>query len=91
MVPPKDVYLPISKPHSVLAVANLLAHNNISQTLLWASKFAAAKIECTFEMGKQTLLGVTFILLMMVPNFKVIHLIITILRYNIDQIWQMKI
>ena len=25
--------------------------------LLWASKFATAKIECSFEMGKQTPLG----------------------------------
>ena len=25
------IYLPISKLHSILAVANLLAHNNISQ------------------------------------------------------------
>ena len=29
--------------------------------LLWASKFATAKIECSFEMGKSTPLGVTFI------------------------------
>ena len=29
MVPPKGVYLPISKLHSILAVANLLAHNNL--------------------------------------------------------------
>ena len=28
---PKSVYLPISKLHSILAVANLLPHNNISQ------------------------------------------------------------
>ena len=28
---PKRVYLPFSKLHSILAVANLLAHNNISQ------------------------------------------------------------
>ena len=28
---PKGVYLPISKLHSILAAANLLAHNNISQ------------------------------------------------------------
>ena len=26
---PKDIYLPISKLHSMLAVANLLAHNNL--------------------------------------------------------------
>ena len=30
-VTPKGVHLPISKLHSILAVANLLAHNNKSQ------------------------------------------------------------
>ena len=50
---PKGVYLPISKLHCILAVANLLAHNNIkisfylqlnslqlksNVTLEWASK-----------------------------------------------------
>ena len=30
-VTPKSAYLPISKLHSILAVANLLAHNNKSQ------------------------------------------------------------
>ena len=30
-VTPKGVYILISKLHSILAVANLLAHNNISQ------------------------------------------------------------
>ena len=30
-VTPKGVYLPIPKLHSILAVANLLAHNNKSQ------------------------------------------------------------
>ena len=30
-VTPKGDYFPISKLHSILAVANLLAHNNISQ------------------------------------------------------------
>ena len=29
--------------------------------LLWVSIFAIAKIECSFEMGKQTPLGVSFI------------------------------
>ena len=37
--------------------------------LLWASKFVTAKIECSFEMGKKTPLGVTFILLLMVPSY----------------------
>ena len=50
---PKGVYLPILKLHSILAVAILLAHNNIANhKLLWASKFATAKIECNIEMGK---------------------------------------
>ena len=31
MLPPKGIYLSISKQHSILAVANLLAHNNKSQ------------------------------------------------------------
>ena len=47
----KDVYLPLSKLHSILAIANLLAHNNIAK-LLCASKFATVKIECSFEMDK---------------------------------------
>ena len=51
MVPPKGVYLPISKLQSTLAVSNLLWYNNMTK-LLWASKFATAKIECSFEMGK---------------------------------------
>ena len=29
MVPPKGVYLPISKLHSILAILNLLAHNSL--------------------------------------------------------------
>ena len=35
--------------------------------LLWASKFVAAKIKCSFEIGKCTPLRVTLILLAMVP------------------------
>ena len=43
----------ISELHSILAVANLLAHVNLfTVMLLWASKFGAAKIECSVEMGK---------------------------------------
>ena len=53
MVPQKCVYLPISKLHFILAATNLLAHNNlIMDMLLWASKFATAKIEYSFELGK---------------------------------------
>ena len=33
---PKGIYLPISKLHSILTVANLLAHNNLwLAILLW--------------------------------------------------------
>ena len=31
MVPSKGFYLPFSKLHSILAVANLLAHNNLGR------------------------------------------------------------
>ena len=34
--------------------------------LLCASKFATAKIECSFEIGKYTPLGLAFILLLMI-------------------------
>ena len=50
---PVGVSLPILKLHSIIAVTNLLAHNN-----LWlcfygqVSKFGRAKMECSFEMGK---------------------------------------
>ena len=40
--------------------------------LLWASKFATAKIECSFEMGKLTILEVTYILLEMVPDLNIL-------------------
>ena len=49
----KGDYLPFSKPNSILAVANLFAHNNI-----WLCYYGQvnsvykAKIECSFEMGK---------------------------------------
>ena len=49
---PKGTKMPISKLHSILAVANLLAYNNFMVMLLWASKFATTKIKCSFEMGK---------------------------------------
>ena len=36
--------------------------------LLWASKLATAEIECIFEMGQETPLGVPLILLVMEQN-----------------------
>ena len=49
---PKGVYLLISKIHSILSVANLLADNNLWLCYYMCKKFATAKIECSFEMGK---------------------------------------
>ena len=50
---PINVYLPISKLHSILAAPNLLAHNNISISYnIDANRFATAKTECSFEIGK---------------------------------------
>ena len=47
----KCFYLFISKLHSIFAILNLLAHNNITISYsLFASKFASAKIERGFEM-----------------------------------------
>ena len=48
------VYLPInfSKLHSILAVANLFANNNLCLSYyVHTSQFATAEIECSFEMG----------------------------------------
>ena len=67
---PKGVYLLIQKLHSTLAVANLLAHNNISQ-ICYCSQISlqSAAVNCSFS-ENLTLLGVTFILLAMVPVFQ---------------------
>ena len=62
-VTPKGVYLSISKLHSILAVANLLAHNNKSQ-IVTAVKFHYRVLQLTAVF--LTPLGVAFILLAMV-------------------------
>ena len=41
---PKGVYLPISKLHSILAVANLLAHNILMVMLLWALRLKSSVV-----------------------------------------------
>ena len=65
---PKGVYLPISKLHSNLAVANLLAHNNISQICYCGQiSLQSAAVNCSFS-DNLTVLGVTFILLAMVHS-----------------------
>ena len=58
IVTPKTVYLPISKTHSILAVANLLAHNSISQILKFVT---AVKFHYSFS-DNLTPLRVTLIL-----------------------------
>ena len=65
---PKGVSLPISKPHSILAVANLLAHNNIIQICYYGQiLLQSAAINCSFSDNITPLGGgVTFILLAMV-------------------------
>ena len=63
MLPPKGVYLPISKLHSILAVANLLDHNNKSQICYCGQiSLQSAAVNCSFS-DNLTPLGVTFILL----------------------------
>ena len=57
---PKGVYLPISKLRSILAVANLLAHNNKSQICY------CGQISLQSAAVFLTPLGVTLILLAMV-------------------------
>ena len=46
------VYLRISKLHSILVVANLLEHNNITINYYMQVNSLKAKIECSFEIGK---------------------------------------
>ena len=47
---PKGVYLPITKLHSILAVANLLAHNNISQICYCGQiLLQSATVNCSFS------------------------------------------
>ena len=47
---PKGVYSPISKLHSILAVANLLAHNNKSQICYCGQiSLQSAAVNCSFS------------------------------------------
>ena len=67
-VTPKGVYLLVSKQHSTLAIANMLAHNNISQICYCGqSLLLSAAVNCSFS-DNLTSLGITFILLAMVPR-----------------------
>ena len=72
-VTPKGVYLPISKLYSILAVGNLLAHNNKSQICYCSQITSQSALTAVF----MTSLGVTLILLAMVQGviilFKIEH------------------
>ena len=47
---PKGVYLSTSKLHSILAMANLLAHNNISQFCYCGQiSLQSAAVNCSFS------------------------------------------
>ena len=63
MLPLKGVYLPISELNSILAIANLLAHNKKSQICYCGQiSLQSAAVNCSFS-DNLTPLGVTFILL----------------------------
>ena len=48
-ITPEGVYLPISKLHSISAITNLLAHNNISETCYCGQiSLQSAAVNCYF-------------------------------------------
>ena len=65
----KGIYLPISKLHSILAVSNLLAHNNISQ-ICYKFHYRVLQLTAIFSENLNTFRGggVTFIWLAMVRS-----------------------
>ena len=69
LLPKVLIHLPISKLHSILAVANLLSHNNISQICYWGQiSLQSAAVNYSFS-DNLTSLGVTFILLAIFAMF----------------------
>ena len=79
MLPPKGVYLLISKLRSILAVVNLLALNNKSEICYCGSQISLqrAAVNCSFSNNK-TPLVVTFILMAMNLLYKNISTIIAL-------------
>ena len=59
----KSVYLPFSKIHMILDVANLLAHNNINQICYSGQILVQSAVLDSNFSDNLTPLGVTFILL----------------------------
>ena len=71
--PPQGVYLPISKLHSILAVSNLLAHNNKFKIFNRGQiSLQSAADNCSFS-DNLTPLGVAIVLLAMVPTGPLPH------------------
>ena len=68
---PKDARLSDKLQLTAALCNEIWPQKQIWLLLLWASKFATANIESSFEMGKWTPLGVTFIMLAMVEECRV--------------------
>ena len=66
---PKGVHLPISKLHSILSVANLLAHNNITISYYGQVNSLQLKSSVASKWTCKNLCGVPFIVLLMVHNY----------------------
>ena len=84
MLPPKIDHLSISKLQSILAVANLLAHINISLSQICCCSqisLQSAAVNCSFS-DNLTPLGVPFILLASVHSAAVLTLLIRLINYN---------
>ena len=70
-VTPKCIYLPNLKQHSILAEANSLAHNNMRQFCYCGQiSLQSAAVNFSIIWQSDIPLGVTFILLVMLPTFK---------------------
>ena len=70
----KGAYLPVSKLHSILALANSLALNNISQICYYGKiSLQSVTVKCSFSDNLKHL-GVTFILLVIVHLYLRIEL-----------------
>ena len=70
--PPKGVYLTISKLHSILAIANLLAHYNITTSYYGQVNSLLLKSSVASKWASKLLWGVPFILLVMVHQNEIL-------------------
>ena len=60
MVPPKDVYLPILKLYSILAIANLLAYNNLWLCYCGQVNSVRLKTSLSSKWASKHLLGIIY-------------------------------